>query len=139
MSIISELPDGVAETKVSLEWGAATAPAPCAGCAMAGTCRVAAGLARLARIRGKLVPSDDNMWLRGRIDEYLGLQVCLAGLFGMSPASLGRPQAVAAPARSVTLEFALRHREVRVGDHGPVGIDGPRPRERVLHTPGDAP
>lgn len=131
MSIIPEPPTHISESMVSLEADIGMALTACADCQAAATCRIAAGLARLARIRDRMVPHDGNMWLRGRIDEYLGIQVCLAGVFGIEPSEVGVAAAVSSgqPAshRSITLEMALRHR-------GPTGLDRPKPGDRVEHA-----
>lgn len=131
MSIIPELPTQISESMVSLEADANMALTACADCQMADTCRIAAGLARLARIRDRMVPHEGNMWLRGRIDEYLGIRVCLAGVFGIQSTELDAPvtaqEAQQASHRSLTLEMALRHR-------GPTGLDRAKPGDRVEHA-----
>lgn len=138
MSIILEPPAHPHDGLVSLEGDAAETLTACARCPQAGTCRIAAGLTRLARIRERMVPNANNMWLRGRIDEYLGIQVCLAGVFGMGPAELAEhPPAPAEQDgghRSITLEIALRHRAALFHGDGPTGLDRLKPGERFDHA-----
>lgn len=135
MSIIPEPPAQISESMVSVEGDATVALTACTRCHLAGTCRIAAGLARLARIRGKLVPNENNMWLRGRIDEYLGIQVCLAGVFGIGPSALSDvpaiPDETQGGHRSITLEMALRHRDAISYNRGPTGVERPKPGDRV--------
>ncbi|HLO74853.1 MAG TPA: hypothetical protein VK196_00175 [Magnetospirillum sp.] len=134
MSIISELPVHLDESKVSLEDDAGSVLTACMDCEGAATCRIAAGLARLARLRERMAPHDDNLWLRGRIDEYLGVQVCLAGVFGLSapteaakaPPSASHPDTP----KAGVLELALRR---RAAGAGPTGLDHPKPGDRVPH------
>jgi len=87
MSLISEPPVAINETRLSRE--TASALRACSDCRAAAGCRIAACLGRLGRIREQMTPSEDNAWLRTRIDEYMGVEVCLAGLLGMndSPAA----------------------------------------------------
>lgn len=63
----------------------------CATCQLAGTCRIAAGLNRLARLRDKLPEGGVHSWLHDRIDDYLDVPVCLAGVFRIGAPHMAPP------------------------------------------------
>lgn len=65
--------------------------ATCANCRKAGTCRIALSLNRLARLRDKLPQGGVHSWLHDRIDDYLDVPVCLAGVFRINEPHLPPP------------------------------------------------
>jgi len=90
----------------------------CANCQLAGTCRIAASLNRLARVRDKLPEGGVHSWLHDRIDDYLDVPVCLAGVFRIGAPHMAPPPPER-PGRSWpdVLEMAVhRHQATRDDD-----------------------
>jgi hypothetical protein len=97
----------------------------CQDCDTSGTCRIPEEISRLKRIHTVIHKQGGNPWLEARIEQYIGLDICLSALFGLEnlhakavdaeaallDASVGTHSSYHhAPHQSVALEITLhRH------------------------------